>query len=272
MIDELNDEDYKNRKYWGHNEDEVIELIDNYFKKSNCLIYAFNLPFDFSYIMTKLLLKYGLENTEILCKTQLSTIYNVQIKYYDHILLFRDLHLLLGPGTLEQQAKAFNCPHLKLHFDEYTKDRHCEGIYEPTDDELLYCYHDVACLYEIVEYYYKLMEGDDFYYGKHFFDSYTAASYSAKLAVESTYATFLTEDLIVKKDIKHKGEGGHQKNKDNQISRKAGDILVKKGRIAPKSYTMKNFRKDYPLLTDENEVLLNRSAYHGGLCYPFYKY
>lgn len=268
----IDDENYKDRKYWGHNEEEIIELIDAQFKKENTLCFIFNASFDLSYLLPKLVEKYKLENFDINCKSLLSTIYEVKITYYNHIFIIRDLRLLLGGGSLDSHSKGFNVKHAKLSGTvDYVLDRHTkEGLYEPTDLELLYNYYDVASMLEIIEDYFNKLNTEEHYYGHYFFNSVSAASYSAKLATTYSYGTIAKEDILFNTDTTETNTDEKRRHKSGDIKNKKGSRKVKKYHLM-KDDTMKKFRTEYPILQNEVDEFL-RIGYHGGLCYPFYKY
>ena len=276
FITEFHDEDFKDRKYWAHNPEEMIKLIDDKCKEvGNLLIYVYNLPFDISYLITEIIKKYGIDNLSICAKSKLKTIYSITINtgYYnkhkhsgEHKIKFVDLSLLLGGGTLKKQCDSFQVVHSKEEFDKYDLNRHIGKTWEPTDEELEYNYYDVASMLEIIEKYHKLMENgnksaDLYYYGHYWFNSCSAASYAIKLAVSSSFGHRAEDNILyVVDDVNKKGE----------ILHKAGTVKYKKGEYLPGSN--KEFRKKYPRLKDEAEKQLLRDSYCGGLCYPFYDY
>lgn len=150
-------------------------------KCSNLVIYIYNLSFEWSFILPKLLergfhYKIGIEKDDEYVFNSVSTkscssVWGVNLKFgksYGSILI-KDLAKIFG-GGLGKVAKAFNLPTQKGEID-YRKNR--LHNYVVTDEEREYCFKDTRIIIDILL---KMQEKND----KEFFKSLSMASYSMK--------------------------------------------------------------------------------------------
>lgn len=259
------DNDYKTAPH-GNDLESFFKWLDWKRDLVNLMIYDFNLAFEASY-----LIPYRLKNGWnygkgekcffLTCNESISSVYSIKLRWKGHVAVFKDRHKMMPGGTLRQLARDYNLKIQKSYIDGdegeegYEKRRRIPN-YQPTEQELYYCWCDCkVCeeLYEIkVDEYNEIIkehptikrlnrgklievptENTDEY--KDFFSSYSSASYACKRMIRETYP-----DEIVPKDD---GKGWKYQKRRNQ------------------------FRKEFPKL-GETETEFVRNSYEGGLCYP----
>lgn len=155
----------------------------------NILIYIFNLSFEWSFILPKLIER-GFEWKETIgkedsfCFTSVSTrsassVWSATFKFgkNDGAVELRDLCKVF-PSSLRKLAKSFGLQTQKGEID-YMKNR-LDPDYVPTDEEKEYCFKDTKIVMDILV---KMKERGD----KDFWKSLSAGSYSMKTLIRQTY-------------------------------------------------------------------------------------
>lgn len=155
----------------------------------NILIYIFNLSFEWSFILPKLL-DMGFEWREFISKddenvfTSVSTrsassVWSACFKFGkgDGVVELRDLCKIF-PSSLRSLAKSFGLETQKGEID-YMKNRLAPD-YVPTDEEKEYCFNDTKIVMDILV---KMNQRGD----KDFWKSLSAGSYSMKTLIRQTY-------------------------------------------------------------------------------------
>ena len=150
-------------------------------KVSNIAVYIYNLSFEWSFILDKLLAR-GYQFKEKIDKEDefvfnsistksCSSVWQVNIKSSkkNGIIMLRDLAKIFG-GGLGKVAKAFNLPTQKGEID-YRKNR--LHNYVITDEEKFYCFDDTRIIIDILL---EMINRDD----KDFWNSISMASYSMR--------------------------------------------------------------------------------------------
>ena len=259
------DNDYKTAPH-GTDLGSFFDWMKDKLSYTNLRIYDFNLAFEASYLLPYRRqhgFTYGNGDRQftLVCNESISSVYSMQIQIGGHICVFKDMHKRMPGGSLRQLAKDYNLKIQKSYIDGeegeegYEKRRRIPG-YQPTEQELYYCWCDCkVCeeLYEIkVDEYNELIkqnpvvqrlergkiietpteQTDDF---KDFFSSCSSASYACKMRIRETYPNEITE--------KPSGKGLRYQKRMNQ------------------------FRKEFPKLGDTATDFV-RNSYEGGLCYP----
>ena len=147
----------------------------------NIAIYIYNLSFEWSFILPKLIER-GFIFKEIIEKDDefvfnsistrsVSSVWQAQIKFNkkNGIIIFRDLAKIFG-GGLGKVAKAFNLPTQKGEIDYRLNRLHNHIV---TKEEKEYCFKDTRIIVDILQ---KMMEVND----KDFWNSMSMASYSMR--------------------------------------------------------------------------------------------
>ena len=171
--------------------DKLAELSKPSHKKvSNLLIYIFNLSFEWSFILPKLLergfkWKKFITKDDEMCFNSISTktcssVWQCTMKFHKGSeIILRDLRKVLM-GSLESVAKSFNTPTQKGVDDiDYTLNRLHGHIV--TKEEKEYCYKDVRILMEILM---EMDKRDD----KDFWRSCSASSYACTKMINEGYS------------------------------------------------------------------------------------
>lgn len=147
----------------------------------NIAIYIYNLSFEWSFILPKLLergfiFKERIEKDDEFVFNSISTrsvssVWQAQIKFNkkNGIIIFRDLAKIFG-GGLGKVAKAFNLPTQKGEIDYRLNRLHNHIV---TKEEKEYCFKDTRIIVDILQ---KMMEVND----KDFWNSMSMASYSMR--------------------------------------------------------------------------------------------
>lgn len=215
--------------------DKLDEMSSKRFEKSkricnNLLIYIYNLSFEYSFILPKLLDrrfkwtdKIADEDENVFTSVtnkSCASVWNVEIKFKKKggRVVLRDLSKIF-PGGLSDVAKSFNLPTQKGEIDYRLNRLH---NYKVTDEEKEYCFKDVRIIIDILL---KMHERND----REFWNSISAASYTARKMIKYGY---------------------------------------------PHAFKpMKQYRKEYPLLSVEESEFL-RKGVAGGITYApaFYQF
>ena len=147
----------------------------------NIAIYIYNLSFEWSFILPKLLergfiFKERIEKDDEFVFNSISTrsvssVWQAQIKFNkkNGIIIFRDLAKIFG-GGLGKVAEAFNLPTQKGEIDYRLNRLHNHIV---TKEEKEYCFKDTRIIVDILQ---KMMEVND----KDFWNSMSMASYSMR--------------------------------------------------------------------------------------------
>lgn len=155
----------------------------------NILIYIFNLSFEWSFILPKLL-DMGMEWVEAIgkddenCYTSVSTrsassVWSAAFKFDKKggVVELRDLCKIF-PGSLRSLAKSFGLQTQKGEIDYMLNRLHGHIV---TDEEKEYCFKDTKIVMDILV---KMKERND----KSFWTSLSAGSYSMKTLISETYS------------------------------------------------------------------------------------
>ena len=155
---------------------------------NNICIYIYNLSFEWSFILPKLLergfhFEESIEDESDYCYNSVSTkscssVWEVCMKFSKRsgLIIFKDLAKMYG-GGLGKVAKAFNLPTQKGEIDYRLNRLH---NYTPTKEEKEYCFKDTRIIIDILL---KMQEKQD----KDFFKSLSMASYSMKQLLKRGY-------------------------------------------------------------------------------------
>ena len=156
-------------------------------KVCNLMIYIFNLAFEWSFILPKLLERGFVWNEKPERKGEFcsvstktcSSVWQVKIKFHDKTeVVLRDLRKILQ-GSLASIAKSFNTPTQKGVKDiDYTLNRLHNHVVTPIEKE--YCFKDVRILIEILM---EMDKRDD----KDFWKSCSASSYACTKMIRQGY-------------------------------------------------------------------------------------
>ena len=171
--------------------EELLERLENLTKPKrsekgsrkckNLCIYIYNLSFEWSFILPKLLERGFIFNEAIdkdseYCYNSVSTkscssVWNVNLKFGKNngVVVFKDLAKIFG-GGLANVAKAFKLETQKGEIDYRLNRLHGHIV---TNEEKEYCFKDTRIIIEILQ---KMQERKD----KDFFKSLSMASYSMK--------------------------------------------------------------------------------------------
>ena len=166
-----------------------LDELSKYNKRrvSNLMIYIFNLAFEWSFILPKLLArgfkwKENPEKAYEFCTVSTKTcssVWQVKLKFHKETeVIFRDLRKVLQ-GSLASIAKSFKTPTQKGVTDiDYTLNRLHGHIV--TQEEKYYCFKDVRILVEILI---EMDKRDD----KDFWKSSSASSYACAKMIREGY-------------------------------------------------------------------------------------
>ena len=151
----------------------------------NIAIYVYNLSFEWSFILPKLLER-GFKFKEFISDKDeyvynsvttksVSSVWSIELKFSEKHgkVIFRDLAKIYG-GGLNKVAKAFELETQKGEID-YRKNRLHD--YQVTQEEKEYCFNDTYIIVEILK---KVIDAKD----KTFFQSMSMASYSMKMLMK----------------------------------------------------------------------------------------
>lgn len=156
----------------------------------NICIYVYNLSFEWSFILPKLLekgfkFKEVIEKDDEYCFNTISThsvssVWNINLKFSQKSgnIIFRDLAKIYG-GGLGRVAKAFNLPTQKGEID-YRENRLHRPPKFATKEEKEYCFKDTRIIVDILL---EMIKRQD----KYFFSSMSMASYSMRMMIKEGF-------------------------------------------------------------------------------------
>ena len=251
---------------------QVLKRWENMAENENCLIYCFNLSFEWSYLrpyIYKIMRQVDGELSEnsfsIVSNVSQSVVYQIKMRFSGKVIKIVDLHRLITGASLGKLAQELKLDVQKGNLDKdeggvdsYDKMRRLPN-YQPTNNEKVYCFRDCWVMKEIIDLkikeYQSFVEANPWQWGhienkkavkvptieteegKEFFNSVTTASYSCKVMIRETYPRKV-------------------------IQTKKGEKILT---------SLSQFRDNYPVLDPEVEKFV-RYSYEGGLCFPTFKY
>lgn len=168
------------------------------------LIYDFNLSFEWNFMLYYIkkhnfTFKEKFEDDDVnvynsITNKSISSVWEVRLKLHkgDSVIILRDLNKILLSGSLRKLAKSFQLETKKGEIDYQLNRRFYQDDndfihyyddydpYSPTPEEMNYCFKDVRIIIEILD---IMIKRED----KHFFNSISAASYSASNMIDKGF-------------------------------------------------------------------------------------
>ena len=152
---------------------QVLKRWENMAENENCLIYCFNLSFEWSYLrpfIYKMMRQVDGELTEnsfsIVSNVSQSVVYQIKMRFSGKVIKIVDLHRLITGASLGKLAEELKLDVQKGNLDEdeggvdsYDKMRRLPN-YQPTNNEKIYCFRDCWVMKEIIDL--KIKEYEDF--------------------------------------------------------------------------------------------------------------
>ena len=208
FIDENSKQDDENSYFYSI--DEFIDKIEKLSTRKrnsrkdttiikNYLIYVWNLSFEYSFILPKLLERGYIFDEELkadkcfnsVTTRSVSSVWECKLKTAKNsgIVIFRDLAKIFC-GTLKKTAESFGLKTQKGEIDYKLNRLHNHVV---TEEEKEYCFKDTKIVMEILE---EMNKKDD----KLFFKSISMASYSMLKMIKTAYPNKLTPYKEFRKD------------------------------------------------------------------------
>lgn len=224
----INDKDNYKSNCYGYDMESFfnkLSLISMKKKKevSRCMIFDYNLAFEFSF-MLPYLEKHHFTYKEVIdekvdtycynliCNSSLSNVWEIRIKLDidNSLIIIRDLAKILGGGSLRKLAESYKLETQKGDID-YKLNRRCwydeydlphyynidnepsKVRYEPTDEELMYCFKDVRIIID-------LLSNENIQKDKEFWTSVSSASYSFKKGINFGYKNYFKPKKAYRRD------------------------------------------------------------------------